>query len=379
MHELACPSCNTPSQYDLKDYLFMCPFCSATFHFDQETGHKEIYSEHFIVPNTIDSRLVKDSVIEWLRRLHHNASQVEKEFSVLDVKGFSVPYWIISLEAHTAWKGLVQRFTKKDMSKNNYLVESGEFRKSYRWCISARENICEKWGMTRLHEPKEHVFVDWDGFPLDSTFSRGRLEDDSRTKGTSAGGEKADITAYDTREYFEFKYANGIPILSIQVDEEEGMRRAKYQVQRYHHELSKVHSDILIDCRTELEIAGIQLVHLPFWEVKYMYRPTNFLRYFQQPKERAVLLEGFASGILTGELAVVRNDKLLVNSVLSGIFSLVMLFLGFMWHPAFFFVALFFIVVAGVSAFVGKPEEKSEIEQRKEDDVLNGAADIPSS
>ena len=46
VHELACPSCNAPSQYDLKDYLMMCPFCSITFKISMETGKKEIYSDH---------------------------------------------------------------------------------------------------------------------------------------------------------------------------------------------------------------------------------------------------------------------------------------------------------------------------------------------
>ena len=40
MHELTCPSCNAASAFDLRDMLKICPLCSVTFYFEQETGKK---------------------------------------------------------------------------------------------------------------------------------------------------------------------------------------------------------------------------------------------------------------------------------------------------------------------------------------------------
>lgn len=355
MHELTCPSCNKPSQYIFSDYLMMCPFCSATFKFDVSNGQKEIFGDHYIVANLLDAATVKDLALEWLRRLHHRPGAVDKEFFVVDVQGFSLPVWIISLEAHTAWKGLVQRQSPLHINLSSgadYLVETGQFRRGYRWAISARTNICETWGLVRLHEPPEPIDVEWDGFPLDSTLSRGRLMDEDQK------------SAYEARNFFEFKYANGLPILGVQVDDQEALRRAKNHVDLYHYKISMLNANYLIDYRTELEIAGIQLIHIPVWKVGYVYTPKNVLRHFYKSKERKLLIDGHGKGILTGELALVHKDKVAINGYITGISSFVFLIIGMSWHPAFFLVALFSVIVSLVS-FYQSSRNKRDMETKK--------------
>jgi hypothetical protein len=351
MHELACPSCNAPSQYDFRDYLLMCPFCSTSFHFDLQTGQKDIYQDHYIIPNSADARGIKELVREWLRRMHHRPGATDKEFFVVDIKGVSVPYWVVSLEGHTVWKGLVRRQHRSRLDNipgSEYLVERGQFRRSYRWAVSARNNICESWGMTRLHEPKEELKVEWDGFPLDSTLSRGRVSE--------AQSEKRN--AYDQREFFEFKFANGLPIMGVQVNEEEALRRAKAHVNLYHYKLAQLNVDFLIDHRTELEIAGIQLIHLPFWKASYVYRPSNVLRHLYTPKEKHLVLDGHSSGVLKAELAIVHKDKILVNSIVCALAAVLFLMLGFTWHPAFYFVALFALAIGVASGVLAAIRQK---------------------
>jgi len=343
MHELACPGCGTPSQYDLRDHLIMCPFCSVTFNLDAESGHKEIFGDHYIVPNTADPRKVKDLVMEWLRRLHHNPNIAEKEYFVTDIRGVSIPFWVISLEGHTVWKGLAQRNKRilEAAPGADFLLENGQFRRSYRWAINARSNICETWGAARLHEPKEPIQVEWDGFPLDSTFSRGRLQDMENEK-----------SAYDSREFFEFKYSNGLAVQGVQVSEEEALRRARTQVELYHFKLASLNVDYLTDHRTELEIAGIQLIHLPFWHARYVYQPRTALKHLYKPKDKHVLLDGNSTGVLKGELALVHRDKVWVNALITGVASVLMFLLGAAWHPAFFLIALFCLVVSGMSGYI---------------------------
>lgn len=357
MYELQCPACNKPSHYNFSDYLLLCPFCSTTFRLNQEDGHKEIYGDHYIIPNTIDGATGKELALEWLRRLHHKPGAVEQEFFVTDVKGFSIPLWIVSLEGHTSWKGLVKKQNRQVIrnSSSDYLMETGQFRRTYRWAINARNNICETWGLTRLHEPPEPIHVEWDGFPFDSTFTRGRLSDEEGR------------TAYEARNYFEFKYSNGTPILGVQVNEEEGLRRAKNQIELYHYKLACLNADYLIDYRTELEVAGIQLTHVPVWKVTYMYRPTGLLRHVQKPRERHLLIDGYGKGVLSGELALVYHDKVMINAYVSAAASLFFLMLGAMWHTAFLLIAIFCMGIAALSIFtsVKKRAEKEEEELRK--------------
>ncbi len=358
MHELNCPTCNTPSQYDFKNYLLVCSFCSATFRFHLDSGEKEVYNDHYIIPTTMDAGSVKNLVQEWLRRMHHQPGAISKEYFITDIQGVSIPHWVISLEAHTAWKGLVRKSGKIFEGNNvrNFIEEHGNFYRSYRWCVSSRKNIFEYWGLDRLHVPKEQIRVDWDGFPLDSTFSRGRITE-------SKGVERS---AYDVKEFFEYKFANGLPILDIEIGEEEAMRRARIHVDRYHFELAKLNVDSLIDYETLFEIAGIQLIHLPIWEATYIYSPDNFLRHIQAPKERNLVFEGYTSGVLKGELAVIRQDKLQINAMICLALSFFLMFLGVIWHSSFFLVSIFTLGVAGVSYYISSVA-KHRAELEKED------------
>ena len=306
MYELSCPNCSAAAQYDFNDYLLMCPLCSCTFHRDPDTGHKEIYSDHYIIPQTSTATQVKTDVQEWLARMHHKQGSANQEYTVKTLKGIYVPYWIVSMEAHTAWKGLVKRETRQRLESYpgaDWLTESGQFKRNYRWSISARQNICESWGLARLHKPKESIPVQWDGFPFDSTLSRGQIRplDSNRT-------------IYDAREFFETKFANGLPIIGIQIPEEEALRRARHHVEQYHLELSRLNTDYLTDFRTEIEIAGVQLIHLPFWLATYYYHPRSALRHFMTTSERHVLMAGYTNSVIDGELAIKRNDKIWINA-----------------------------------------------------------------
>lgn len=344
MYELACPSCNSPSQYDTANYLLMCPFCSVTFRIDADSGQKDVFGDHFIIANTSSPVQVKTLVQEWLGRLNHKQGATDKEYFVTNIKGLSLPFWVISMEVHTSWKGLVQRQQRSRLDSqpgSDYLIEQGQFKRNYRWAVSGRHNLCEHWGMTRLHEPKEDIDVRWDGFPLDSTFSRGQIQE-----------PKTERTAYDSREFFEFKFANGMAIVGIQVEEDEALRRARQHVEQYHLELSRLNVDFLTDFRTETEVAGVQLVHMPFWYATYMYRPRTTLRHFYRPKEKHVILEGFNNGVLAGELPIHHKDKMWVNSIVSAAATVFFLLLGALWHPAFLLVALFGGLITAGSAYM---------------------------
>lgn len=344
MYELACPACNSPSQYDLSNYLLMCPFCSVTFRIDSDTGQKDVFGDHYVIANTSSPAQVKTLVLEWLNRLNHKPGADDKEYFVTNIKGLSLPFWVVSMEVHTAWKGLVQRQQRSRLEigpGSDYLIEQGQFKRNYRWAVSGRHNLCESWGMTRLHEAKEDIDVKWDGFPLDSTFSRGQIQEARSAK-----------AAYDSREFFEFKFANGMAIVGIQVNEEEALRRARLHVEQYHLELARLNVDYLTDFRTEIEVAGVQLIHLPFWYATYVYKPRTALRHFYRPKEKHVILEGYNNGILAGELPIHHKDKMWVNSIICAVASLLFFLLGVVWHPAFLLVALFGAVVTAGSAYV---------------------------
>jgi hypothetical protein len=357
MYELQCPQCNKSQPHQLEDAVLSCQTCSTSFSFDAKTGRKEIFADHFIIPNALDLGKVKESALEWLRRIHHKPNSVDYEYMVSGIESFSLPFWVVSIESHTVWKGLVKR-QRPDMSLRqnrggDYLVEKGVFRRSYRWAISGRQNICEIWGMHRLHHPMEQIDVEWDGFPIDSTFSRGKLEEPSP-------GKNSDESLYDRKESFDLKLANGLPIYGIQIDSKEALRRARFQVEQYHYKLAKKNVNYLTDIRSELEIVGVQLIHLPFWHVTYMYRPRNMLRYFYQPQKKNLLLDGREAGILEHELALTFKDKIQVNSIILGFAAAATTLLGIMLHPVFFMVSIFSLIIIMVSHYLNGMRTQKE-------------------
>ncbi len=372
MHELSCPSCNSTAQFNLQNAVHVCQVCSTSFTLDLDTGQKEIFGDHYIIPNTTNAPDVKSASHEWLRRMHHRPESADEEFVVLDVRGMSLPFWVTSIDAHTVWRGLVKRHGRNTLNLrpgSNYLIENGEFRRSYRWAVSARNNICETWGLTRLHSPKEAVAVDWDGFPLDSTFSRGRME--PATEQVSIGGDEESGGVYAQREFFDYKYSNGLSIMSTQVDSDEALRRARRHLELYHSRLADLDVDYLVDIRTEMEIAGIQLIHFPVWHATYQYRPQSALKHFYRPVVKNILIDGNGKGIMKSELAVIHNDKVVVNAIVCALISAMFLLLGVLVHPAFYFISLFSLIVSGASAFIALSKSNKQTKQGLNHGALN--------
>lgn len=378
MHELDCPSCNASANYETTDYMHMCPICSSSFIVDYDEGHKEVFNDHYIVPNQSEAAKIRESVIEWLRRLHHKPAQTNSEFMVSDIRGYSLPFWVVSVEVHTRWKGFVKRETRNFMDQSQagqFLTEEGGFSRSYRWCVYARKNLFEHWGLKNLHVPAESLDAEWDGFPLDSTFTRGILDPVALTK--KIGNEILTAHVYDEKEPFDFKFANGVNVLGIQIPEDEAVRRAKRHIENYHDRLSGLNADTLIDVKTELDFAGIQLIHLPFWFGKYVYKPSNMLSYFQPPKERNIVVEGFTNGILNGEFVMTQGDKLVINAYVTAAASVLLFIAGVVWHPSMFLISLFALAIAAASLQVSSVRKKSESIRnlQKEESMALGDAD----
>ena len=187
-------------------------------------------------------------------------------------------------------------------------------------------------------------------------------------------------SAYEARNYFEFKYANGLPILGVQVDEVEALRRAKHHVELYHYKIAMLNADYLIDNRTETEIAGIQLMHIPVWKVGYIYRPRNLLRHFYKGQEKRLLIDGHSKGVLKGQLAMIHRDKVKINGIITGICSGAFLLVGLLWHPAFFLVAVFAMIVSilsfGQSMKNSRKRESEELQRLSASFENNDGAQI---
>ena len=356
MYEITCPNCEKVIQKVQGVKIYTCPDCSTSFYIGENEG-TIILNQHTILPNVIDTLAVRELVLEWLRRTGHDPKHVDSKYIVTDISGVMMPYWIISVAAYTLWKGLVKREHVEYNKGSNYLTERGEFIRQYKWAISARANICEYESLVQLHHPVEPVMVQWDGFPVESTLSSGILrgEDEENLSLSSSTPVK-----------FEHKFANGLPVLSIQVDDNEAIRRASHNIELYHHKLSQLNVDYLIDYDTKIEISDIELCHIPLWEAKYVLKPRFPLGYLMSPNFRTVVIDGNNSSIVTAELPMKRQDKLKINAAVTGISAGILIFMAYFFHPSIFLASLFMLGICGYCLYKFNIDNRHDIESRSE-------------
>lgn len=354
MFQVSCAACNASFEYNIDDYIHLCPYCSTGFVIDLDEGVKDVIGDHFIVPNRVDREQVEGIFFDWLKARYHRPDRIKKEFSVLGSYGISLPFWIVSAEAHTFWSGHSQKANKYSGHPNDYssrfLKEDGRFSRRYRWSILARKSPKEHWGLERLHRPKESVLVDWDGFPFDESLG-------------AAVKEGSVSSVYEARQAFKFDHANGLSIAGVQVKESSAIARAKDQIQEYHRRIAKTKVGTLYEHRTEIEVVGIHLVHLPFWVVRYSYSPQSVFRYFSPARECRVLVHGFSDSVLNGEAPLTNSDKVLTNMIVCGFIAVLSLALAVFFHPSFLLVMIIFASVCALSArkLVGREKPDTDL------------------
>jgi hypothetical protein len=340
MYQVSCASCSSIFEYNIEDYIHLCPYCSSGFILDVEEGVKDLIGDHYIIPNRIVREHVEDSFYKWISSKFHKPDKVRNEFKVIGSYGIALPFWIISSEAHSHWVGHSEKSPSVSLQSSDYsqkfVREEGRFSRRYRWAILARKSPKEHWGLERLHHPREKIPVDWDGFPLDE--SMGRPPDNVPN-------------LYDSKLEFKFDLAAGNNVSGIQMREAQAIAKAKDQITEYHRRVCKTKVNSLFEHRTEVEVIGIHLVHVPFWFLRYAYVPSGFFKYFTPVRERRLLLQGYSEHILDAELPLTAQDKVMTNLFVCGVFSMLSLGLSIFLHPLFFFLFITFAAVCVLSGW----------------------------
>ncbi|MGY3803173.1 hypothetical protein ACWNT8_03800 [Pigmentibacter ruber] len=354
MFEVSCASCQASFDYSPDDYIHLCPFCSAGFIIDPDEGAKDLIGDHYIIPSTIQKENLESIFNEWITKRYHNPGKIKSEFSILGSYGIILPYWVISAEAHTFWSG---HSAKKNLYPgrvrdlaSGFIKEEGRFSRRYRWAILARKSPKEHWGLERLHHPRESVNVDWEGFPLDETM------------GVQDEGLKP---IYEAKVPFKYEQTNEIAVASIQTRETSAVARAKDQINEYHRRMVKTKVGTLYEHRTEIEVVGLHIVHIPFWYIRYSFSPKSLFKFFTTVRERRILIQGYTKAVLDAELPLNNSDKVMTNIVVCGILGFVSLTLSVFIHPLFYLLFVLFLIIIGLSTWKIINREKVDPETIK--------------
>jgi DNA-directed RNA polymerase subunit RPC12/RpoP len=217
--EIKCPHCGAPIAFEPGEILATCKYCGFTIVI--ETGQTFSY-EHSLLLNKYDPVQVEEQVRSWMREGFLKPSDLAKKSKITEKQLVYLPFWIISVEAKSSYKGIFERITPA-------VTKDGTIDKEYDWLVLARKGT-------------EFPTRDYD-VPLE-----GKI-------------------VYDFRRIEAFAQ-----IFNSEVDKAGAEEQAKVEIESNHRFLAQQDVDKIIEIKTEIKIEETVYLHAPIWFIKYDYR-----------------------------------------------------------------------------------------------------------
>jgi hypothetical protein len=236
---IRCSHCGAPVEFKPGEIIATCKYCGFTTVI--ETGEAFNF-EHSLLLNKYNLTQVDELIRDWMRSGFMKPSDLAKKSKVLEKNLIYLPFWVVSVEAKTSYKGIFERIAPP-------IVKDGKIQKEYNWLVLAREAA---------------------GFPT--------REYDVPLEGK---------VPYDFRKIEGFA-----KVLNSEIDREEALELAKQQIEVNHRYLLKQDVDRIIEIHTELNIKQVVYLHAPVWFIKYKYKDKTY----------QLIIDGAAGTALKGDI-----------------------------------------------------------------------------
>jgi len=236
---IRCSHCGAPVEFKPGEIIATCKYCGFTTVI--ETGEAFNF-EHSLLLNKYNLTQVDELIRDWMRSGFMKPSDLAKKSKVLEKNLIYLPFWVVSVEAKTSYKGIFERIAPP-------IVKDGKIQKEYNWLVLAREAA---------------------GFPT--------REYDVPLEGK---------VPYDFRKIEGFA-----KVLNSEIDREEALELAKQQIEAHHRYLLKQDVDRIIEIHTELNIKQVVYLHAPVWFIKYKYKDKTY----------QLIIDGAAGTALKGDI-----------------------------------------------------------------------------
>jgi len=217
--EIKCPHCGAPIAFEPGEILATCKYCGFTIVI--ETGQTFSY-EHSLLLNKYDPVQVEEQVRSWMREGFLKPSDLAKKSKITEKQLVYLPFWIISVEAKSSYKGIFERITPA-------VTKEGTIEREYDWLVLARKGT-------------EFPTRDYD-VPLE-----GKI-------------------VYDFRRIEAFAQ-----IFNSEVDKADAEEQARAEIESNHRFLAQQDVDKIIEIKTETKIEETVYLHAPLWFIKYDYK-----------------------------------------------------------------------------------------------------------
>jgi hypothetical protein len=237
--EISCSHCGAPVEFKPGEIIATCKYCGFTTVI--ETGRAFTF-EHSLLLNKYDETQIEEPIRNWMRSGFMKPPDLAKKSKTLEKNLVYLPFWVVSVEAKTSYKGIFERIAPP-------IVKEGKIQKEYNWLVLAREAA---------------------GFPT--------REYDVPLEGK---------IPYDFRKIEGFA-----KVLNSEIDRDEALEIAKQQIEVHHRYLLQQDVDKIVEMYTEVNVKQAVYLHAPVWFVKYEYKGETY----------QLIMDGAAGMALKGDI-----------------------------------------------------------------------------
>jgi hypothetical protein len=216
---IRCSHCGAPVEFKSGEIIATCSYCGFTTVI--ETGNAFNF-EHSFLPNKFSDEQIGPVIQNWMRSGFLKPSDLARKSKVLEKSLVYLPFWVISVEVTSRYKGIFERITPA-------IVKEGEIKKEYNWLVLARKAA---------------------DFPT--------REYDVPLEGK---------VPYDFR-----KIESYAKVLNSEMDKAEATELAKQQIDALHRYLLRKDVDRIVEMTVELDLKEIVYLHAPLWFIRYEYK-----------------------------------------------------------------------------------------------------------
>jgi DNA-directed RNA polymerase subunit RPC12/RpoP len=239
IQEITCSHCGAPISFEPGETIATCKYCGYTVVI--ETG-KAFSFEHSMLQNKYDPTKIEETIKNWMRAGFVKPSDLAKKSKIMEKTLIYVPFWVVSVEAESDYKGIFERITPA-------VVKEGKIEKNYDWLVLARK---------ATEFPTREYDV-----PL-----TGKV-------------------AYDFRKIEAFA-----KVLNSEIEKNEALELAKQQIEEHHRFLAQQDVDRIVEMKNEMKIDQTVYLHAPIWFLKYEYKGKTY----------QLLIDGSTGTVIKGDI-----------------------------------------------------------------------------
>ncbi|MDR1993755.1 MAG: hypothetical protein LBQ98_09775 [Nitrososphaerota archaeon] len=236
---IGCSHCGAPVEFKAGEIIATCKYCGFTTVI--ETG-KAFNFEHSVLPNNYSLEQMENLVRDWMRSGFMKPADLAKKSKITEKNLTYLPFWIVSVEASTKYKGIFERIAPP-------IVKEGEIKKEYNWLVLARQAS---------------------DFP-------------TRAYDVPLAGK----VPYDFRKIEGFA-----KLLNSEMERDQVLTVARQQIDAHHRFLLQQDIDRIIEASTTITLNQMVYLHAPVWFIKYEYKGNIY----------QIILDGAKGMTLRGDI-----------------------------------------------------------------------------